>query len=152
MMKTIQAILFFCLGLVSISAMAEQKKVFAGKDGAEYEVHYMALSSTFLLPEVARQYGLSRSKALGVINVSVLKVQDDGTKQAVGALVDINTKNDIQQVQHLDVNQVTEGRAIYYIAQVQFREGAVLTFDLSVYAQGEIDPFKIRFGHTFYND
>ncbi len=138
--------------LVASLSYAEQKKVFAASDGTEYEVHYIAFNSTFLAPDVAKQYDLTRSKALGVINVSVLQVKEDGSREAVGAIVNMNAKNDIQQVQHLSMQQVIEGKAIYYIAQLQYREGEILTFDISVFPQGVTDPFKLRFSHNFYND
>lgn len=138
--------------LMAVPSYAEQKKVFAAPDGTEYEVHYIAFNSTFLEPDVAKQYDLTRSKALGVVNVSVLKVNVDGSREAVGAIVNMNAKNDIQQVQHLSMQQVIEGKAIYYIAQLQFREGEILTFDISVFPQGVSDPFRLRFSHNFYND
>lgn len=138
--------------LSAMSAHAEQKKVFVGTDGQEYEVHYIALNSTFLQPEVAQQYGLTRSRALGLVNISVLKVLDSGATEAVGALVDINAKNDIQQVQHMDFQQVVEGKAIYYIGQVQYREAEILTFNATIYPQGVNEPFRLRFSHSFYND
>jgi hypothetical protein len=143
---------FFFTALLSVPSLAEQKKVFSALDGTEYEVHYIAFNSTFLQPEIARQYDLTRSKALGVVNVSVLKVNENGSREPVGALVNMNAKNDIQQVQHLSMQQVIEGKAIYYIAQIQYREGEVLTFDISVFPQGVTDPFQLRFSHNFFND
>lgn len=147
-----RGVFFVMFCLCASAVQAEQKKIFSTPGGDEYEVHYIAFSSTFLTPDIARQYGLSRSKALGVVNISVLKRKADGSTEAVGALVDLNAKNDIQQVRHLDVNQVVEGKSIYYIGQVQYREGEVLTFDVSVFPQGVADPLKLRFSQTFYND
>lgn len=138
--------------LFSSFTLAEQKKIFTGSDGAEYEVHYIAFTSTFLQPEIARKYDLVRSRAMGMVNISVLKVLEDGRREAVGALVDINAKNEIQQVQHMNFQQIIEGKSIYYIGQVQYREGEILTFDAVIYPQGVVDPFRLRFTHNFYND
>lgn len=152
-MQNIKRIVLLSLMLMcSALAYAEQKKVFDGPDGTEYDVHYIALSSTFLEPDVARSYGLTRSKALGLLNISVIQRFPDGRTKPVGAVIEANAKNDIQQVRHLNMNQIVEGEAIYYIAQVQFREGEILTFDISVYPQGVIDPLKLRFAHTFFNE
>lgn len=148
----VYAVCLFASLIMSAPSFAEQKKVFAAPDGTEYEVHYIAFNSTFLEPEVAKQYDLARSKALGIVNISVLKVNEDGGREAVGAIVNINAKNDIQQVQHLSMQQVIEGKAIYYIAQLQFREAEILTFDVSVFPQGVSDPFQLRFSHNFFND
>jgi len=133
-------------------AIAEQKEVFDGPDGSEYEVHYIAFVSEFLDPEVAKQYKLVRSKALGVVNISVIKVDAEGKRKAVGAMVETKMSNDIQQQQFLSFQQVVEGTAIYYIAQHQFRESELLTFDVTVYAEGSIKPMKLRFTQNFYNN
>lgn len=140
--------------LLSCSALvqAEQKKVFDGPDGSEYEVHYIGFTSTFLDPEVAKQYELVRSRALGVINISVIKVGQDGSRKAVGAVLQAKMTNDIQQNQFLSFQQVVEGPAIYYLAQLQFREGEVLTFDVSVFPEGSVKPLQFRFVQNFYND
>ena len=150
--SSISALLLLVLSLASSIAFAEQKKVFDGPDGSEYEVHYIAFTSTFLEPEVAKQYDLVRSKALGIVNISVLKVDTDGKKKAVGAMVQTKMTNDIQQTQFLSFQQVVEGPAIYYLAQLQFREGENLTFDVSVYPEGSVQPLQFRFVQNFYND
>jgi len=136
----------------SIFAYAEQKEIFDGPDGSEYEVHYMALVSTFLEPEIAKQYQLVRSKALGLINISVIKIDKDGTRKAVGAVVETRMNNDIQQQQFLSFKQIVEGPSIYYIAQFQFSESELLTFNITVYGEGSIKPMSIRFSQNFYND
>lgn len=138
--------------LISLSVHAEQMKVFDGPDGSEYEIHYIALTSTFLQPDVAKQYGIIRSRARGLVNISVIRRFPDGSKKAVGSVVEGLAINDIRQQLHMPFQQVVEGEAIYYISQVQFREGEVLIFDLTLYPEGQIDPLKMRFAHTFYND
>jgi hypothetical protein len=144
--------LFWLLMAISFTVNAEQKKVFDGPDGSEYEVHYIAFESTFLDKDIARQYGLVRSKAMGVLNVSMIHVSAMGERKAVPFLLETNAKNDIQQVTHVSMSQVIEGESVYYIGQIQFREGDVMTIDLAAYPQGAIDPFRIRFAHTFYNN
>lgn len=136
----------------SLLAQAEQKKVFDGPEGSEYDLHYIAFSSTFLEPEIAKQYGLVRSKAVGVINVSLIQRFDNGTTKAIPAVVQAKVTNEIQQQNFLSVQQVIEGKAIYYIAPVQFSEGKHLRFDLEVYPQGQTEPLLHRFTHAFFND
>lgn len=141
------------LSLSSVSGVhAEQMKLFDGPDGSEYEVHYIAFTSTFLDPEVAKQYEIVRSKALGIVNISVIKKTPDGKRKAVGAVLQTQMTNDIQQNQFLSFKQIVEGEAIYYLAQLQFREGEVLTFDTSVFPEGSMKPLQFRFVQNFYND
>ena len=134
------------------SSQAEQMQRFDGPDGGYYEVHYMAFISTFLQPEIAQQYQLVRSRAVGVVNVSVLKKSADGSVKAVGSVLEGRMINDIQQQQMLSFQQIVEGPAIYYLSQMQITEGEVLTFDLSLYPEGSGQPLKLRFSQTFYHD
>tara|TARA_R110002072_G_scaffold622_4_gene4781 strand:+ start:21568 stop:22029 length:462 start_codon:yes stop_codon:yes gene_type:complete len=141
-------ILCFFIGSVN----AEQKKVFDGPDGSEYEIHYIGFTSTFLDPEVAKQYDIVRSRALGIVNISVIKVEKDGSRKAVGAVLQTKMTNDIQQNQFLSFKQIVEGPAIYYLAQLQFREAEILVFDVSVFPEGSVKPLQFRFAQNFYND
>jgi len=138
--------------LLSGLANAEQKKVFDGPNGSEFHVHYIAFPSTFLQPEIAQQYQLIRSKAVGIINISVIQKMANGTTTSLGTVLEGRMTNDIQQQQMLSFQQVTEGKSVYYLAQVQFSQGEVLTFDVTAYPQGHRNPLKLRFTQTFYND
>ena len=148
-LKYVTVIFFFLLASI---VNAEQKEVFDGPDGSEYEVHYIAFVSTFLSPETAKQYQLIRSKALGMVNVSIIKVDSSGKRTAVGASVETRMSNNIQQQQFLSFQQVVEGSAIYYLSQFQFAESELLTFDLTVYPEGGVKPLSVRFSQNFYND
>ncbi|KZY41282.1 hypothetical protein A3732_18435, partial [Oleiphilus sp. HI0050] len=119
---------------------------------SDYEVHYIAFASTFLDEEVARQYQLVRSRSLGLVNISIIKVDKEGKRKAVGGSVQAEMINEIRQSQFLSFQQVIEGDAIYYLAQLQYREGDLLTFDVTVYPQGGTQPLKLRFTQNFYND
>jgi len=131
---------------------AEQKEVFDGPDGSEYEVHYIGFVSTFLDPEVAKQYQLVRSRALGIVNISVIKVDAEGKRKAVGAVVEIKMTNNLQQPQFLSSQQVVEGNAIYYLSQLQYKEGELLIFDVTIYPEGRTKAMQFRFSQNFYNE
>ena len=151
-MKPYSIVLSFVVMLASFTAFAEQKKIFDGPGDSEYDLHYIAFNSTFLKPEIAKQYALIRSKAMGVINISVIQRYPDGSTKAVPAVVQGKVTNEIQQQQFLAFQQVIEGPAIYYLTQVQFSEGKHLRFDLEVYPQGQSEPLIHRFSHAFFSD
>ncbi|MBL4743729.1 MAG: DUF4426 domain-containing protein [Cycloclasticus sp.] len=146
------AFLVLMIILSSTFAKAEQKEVFDGPNGSEYEVHYIGFASTILDAEIAQQYQLVRSRALGIINISIIKIEADGKRKAVGAAVEIKMMNNIQQAQFLSSKQVVEGKAIYYLSQLQYKEGELLTFDVTIYPEGRIAPIQLRFSQNFYND
>ena len=136
----------------SQTIIAEQKEVFDG-----YEVHYNAFSSTFLTQEVAKNYEIVRSKAIGVLNISVLKTDNETAANkklptAVSAHIEGMVTNNIQQQRHLQFRRVIEGDAIYYIAEFQYSDGELLVFDVGVSPQGSLKPLKMRFSQNFYNN
>lgn len=129
------------------SATAEQKESFG-----DYEIHYSAFASTFLSPAVAKQYDIVRSRALGIINISVLKKSESGIFEPVAAHVEGVMSNDIQQKKHLGFRRIKEGKAIYFISEIQYMEGEVLAFNISATPEGQQQPLKMRFSQTFYNE
>lgn len=133
--------------LTSQSVNAEQKESFG-----DYEVHYSAFASTFLSPDVAKQYDIVRSRALGIINISVLKKSESGIFEPVAAHVEGVMTNDIQQKKHLGFRRIKEGKAIYFISEIQYMEGEVLAFNISATPEGQQQPLKLRFSQTFYNE
>lgn len=119
------ALLFIALCL-SLPALAERKQSFGDLD-----VHYSAFNSSFLQPEVAAAAGLSRGKQQGVLNISVFKAGHPAV-----AVVSGEMRNLLGQTHSLRFKQVTEGEAIYYLAQFPIEQQEVLRFSISIQADG----------------
>ncbi|MDP3978527.1 MAG: DUF4426 domain-containing protein [Pseudomonas sp.] len=119
------ALLFIVLCL-SLPALAERKQSFGDLD-----VHYSAFNSSFLQPEIAAAAGLSRSKTQGVLNIAVLKAG-----QPAAAMVSGEMRNLLGQVRSLSFKQVSEGEAIYYLAQFPIEQQEMLRFSLKIQAGG----------------
>ena len=118
--------LLLLLGLLlSNQVNAEQKQVLGS-----WDVHYIALNTTFLTPKVAKQNAIVRSKFNGLINISVLDRQD---KTAQSPVLTGEAKNLIGVVKKLKFKQVIEGKAIYYLAVLPFsdREQYRITIDIN---------------------
>ncbi|MBN3562344.1 DUF4426 domain-containing protein [Aliamphritea spongicola] len=128
-------------------ALAEQK-VTQGK----YEVHYNAFNSTFLQPNVAQSYGIKRGKTRGLLNVSVLEKQADGSTKPVVAVVNGKATNLTSQEQALNFRQIRETNALYYIAEYAFTDDQVLRFNLQVQADPNSAATNIKFEQRFYAD
>lgn len=129
-------------GLWPLAAQAEQKQVLGN-----WDVHYIAINSTFLTPDVAKQYGIVRSKFNGLINISVLNRQD---KTAQSVILTGEAKNLLGVVKKLTFKEVTEGKAIYYLAVLPFsdREQYRITLNIN---DGQ-EQKTLRFEHKFYAD
>ncbi len=145
MQKLLNTLIFFFFVLFASLASAEQKQVFG-----DYEVHYIALPTTVLDPTIAKQYNLARSKSTGFLNVSVLKKQPDGSTRAISAFVRGHVRNMVQQQRELEFSRISEGTAVYQIAQFWYSEGENMVFELEVQADPEQGPFSLRFSQAIY--
>jgi len=134
------ALLFIALCL-SLPALAERKQSFGDLD-----VHYNAFNSSFLQPEIASAVGLSRSKTQGVVNISVLK-----TGQPTAARVSGEMRNLLGQIHSLRFKQVSEGEAIYYLAQFPIEQQEMLRFSLKIQA-GSGTTHSLDFNQEFFPD
>ena len=86
------------------------------KDYGDYVVHYNAFTTDVLQAETAKHYQIRRSKNRGMINISVQK--KDKSKSAVTANVSGTASNLTGQLKNLDIKEVKEGDAIYYISWI----------------------------------
>jgi len=133
-----------CLLVLSLSfkADAEQKKQLGS-----WDVHYIAFPAPLLTPEIAQQYKLQRSKYNGVINISVL---DTESKQAQQVTISGIAKDLQGRQRTLEFTEVTEGSAVYYLAQLPFRHEQRFTFTISISNSSETQ--QLMFDQTFYVD
>ncbi|MGX5915546.1 DUF4426 domain-containing protein [Aliidiomarina sp. Khilg15.8] len=137
------------MGLVWAPAQAQQDDGQTMQRLGDWEVHYSAFPSTFLLPQIAEQYGLTRSNARGVVNISVLDAtSEERTAQRVN--VDGYALNDVGQRRNLEFRRHIDGDAIYYITQVPHGNEDKLRFIISI-RQGSTEQ-ELTFEHTFYRN
>jgi len=108
----------------SNTANAEQKQTLGN-----WDVHYSAFTSTFLSPQVASTYGITRSASKGVLNISVLdkKTQAPQELEVTGQVV-----NPLGQVQSLEFQKITEAEAVYYITQFDYTNAETLRFTINI--------------------
>lgn len=128
--------------LLTLPAMAERKH-----SVGEYDVHYIAFNSGFLQPDIAAAAGLVRSKAQGVVNVSVLKAG-----KPVAAQVSGTVRNLLGQDYPLTFKQLKErDEAIYYLAQFPFDSRENLRFNLNIQPTGAAS-INFDFTQEFFPD
>ncbi|MGB2742237.1 MAG: DUF4426 domain-containing protein [Cognaticolwellia sp.] len=113
------------------------------------DVHYIALGSTFLTPEIAKAYNIERSRYKGLVNISVLDNTQDG-KPSKTVFISGNARNDVGQINSLDFTEVKEGDAIYYLAQVNYTNEETIYFDINITDKGK--QHKLKFSQKFYVD
>jgi len=138
-------ILLLFLALMSAPlANAQNMKTLGSMD-----VHYMAIGATFLTPQVAKAYGIKRSKYNALINISVLD-NTQKTKPAKAVSISGTALNLTGQYKRLEFEEVREGKAIYYLAQLNYRDKEKVKFELTI-TDGK-ESHDLMFEQTFYVD
>ncbi|WDE10671.1 DUF4426 domain-containing protein [Thalassomonas haliotis] len=138
-------LLCLLLGLVFAStANAENMKKIGNLD-----VHYMAIGATFLTPEIAKAYGIERSRYNGLVNISVLDNSQKNTPAKTVVMMG-KARNDLGQIKSLEFREVKEGMAVYYLAQIKYSHEETIHFDIDIIDGSE--KHKIKFSQKFYVD
>lgn len=112
-------------------------------------VHHNAVPSTSLTPDVARQYGITRSANRALVNISV-RQGEPGADRAVQAAVKLSATNLNGQRLELRAREVREGDAVYYLAEARVTGNDTLVFELEVTPEGATAPIKASFRQEFF--
>ncbi|MEC9363527.1 MAG: DUF4426 domain-containing protein [Pseudomonadota bacterium] len=132
--------------LCSLGAAAEQYV-----DDGPFRVHYAAVNTTALTPEVARQFGVARTRneILLVLNA---QQRIDGRYVPVPATASGTATTLLGHVQTLELRAVREAEVHYVVASFQTLDGEFMTIDAQVLPQGANAPLQVRFRQQFYRD
>ena len=147
-MKTLFKALTLLTVMLSAAVSAQQAQHFE-----DYSIHYNALSSSLISPEVAKAYGIRRSDSRALINISVLKNAENQLPTAVKAKVTASGRNLTGQTREIDMREIDEGDdAIYYIGELSVRNMETFDFTVMVTPEGHSKPFKVKFRQQFYTE
>tara|TARA_R110000772_G_scaffold152999_2_gene263934 strand:- start:5509 stop:5958 length:450 start_codon:yes stop_codon:yes gene_type:complete len=145
-------ILFKKIGLLSIvtcclliSAVHAEEAELAGA----YTVHYIAVNSSFISPEIAAQYGIVRSPRSAFLNISVIK-NTGGTGTPVRATVTGEKGNLLGQNSTIDFIEIREGTAVYYLGQFEFSNAENLRFSLEIQPENSGPVYPISYTTQMY--
>lgn len=126
------------------AAVAEQAQKFG-----DIEVHYNAMLTSDLSPEVAKTYKIDRSNTRGLLTVSVLKKNGSSQPVPIVAKVSAYLVNLNSQLGTIDLREIREGTAIYYLGEFRVAPPDTLKFNLTVGEPGR-GKREIAFSQTFY--
>ena len=134
--------------LTSLPAAAQQSQNFG-----DFTVHYNAMRSSMISPEIAKAYGIKRSDSRGLINISVLKNAEDKTTTAVKAKIAASGRNLTGQTRNVEMREINEGDgAIYYLGELSVRNMETFDFTVMVQPEGQDRPFNVKFRQQFYTE
>ena len=127
------------------SIQADQSQTFG-----DFTVHYNAFTTDALQPELARAYGIKRSKSRVLVNVSVLKRVLGTTGRPVSGEVSARAINLNNQLKTIAMRQVAENGGIYYLGELTVDHGETLTFIIEVSPEGTDKTHTIEFQQRFF--
>ncbi|TCV88187.1 DUF4426 domain-containing protein [Sulfurirhabdus autotrophica] len=131
--------------IASGSAFAERSQTFG-----DIEVHYNAISTDDLTPDVAKSYKLDRSKNRGLLTIAVLKKNKLGVGQPIKAEITASATNMSAQLSSLTLREVQEGNAIYYLGDFRVSPPDTMTFAIKVIPQGESKAHDVDFKQQYF--
>ncbi|MFL0800232.1 MAG: DUF4426 domain-containing protein [Agarilytica sp.] len=142
---------FYCFSSPAFSQVSAQaaKPYDTTTEFAEYTVKHVVFNSTFVLPEIAKIYKLKRSKYESLLNISIYKKGEVGS---IPATISGTVKNLMQQQKVLDIKQIEEQNAVYYLSPVRVANEELLHFELNVRPKGSKQDLTVKFSQKVYAD
>lgn len=131
----------------SLPALAENS---TKADG--YTIHHNAFSADTLNPEVAKAYGLQRSKYRGLLNVTVIKDEPGTTGIPQPAAVDVDIVTLSGQKSRIPMRQLGDQKAIYYIGEFPVYDQQTINFEIRVKPQGAESTHTMKMSQQFFTD
>ncbi len=144
--RSLRRLLFAALlAALAAPAVAQQAETFG-----PYRVHYNALNTNLLTPDVARSYGIQRAGTRAMLNVTVL---DADAVEAIPARITATATNLTGQRRDIELREIREQDAIYYIGTFRVHNEETLNFAVQVSPEGhQGDPFAFDFRQQFFVD
>ena len=122
-------------------------------DIENFTIHYNAINTSQLPPQVAQSYGIQRSSSRALLNITILDNASGEPVPVQASAISASARNLTGQTRSIELREVNESdEAIYYIGQ--FRVNNMETFDFTVTAnvEGRAEPLELKFRQQFYTE
>lgn len=120
------------------------------KSVGDYTVHYSAFTTDTLPRSVAKAYGIQRSQNRALLNISVLKKVMGTTAQPVRARITGTATNLNAQLRELNMRELSEDGAVYYITDFPIENDETLNFNLTIRPENSDQTIELNFQQQFY--
>lgn len=120
------------------------------KEFGEYVVYFNAVPTDALDAEIAAEYGIVRSKNRVLLNIVMEHRPAIGAPTVVPGVVEASATNLNGQLRNLVTREISEGEAIYYIAETQVVNGENMIFMIKATPESTTTPLEVRFQKQFF--
>ncbi|MHB1174672.1 MAG: DUF4426 domain-containing protein [Sulfuriferula sp.] len=114
------------------------------------EIHYNAMPTDELQPAVAKNYHIERSHNRGMLTIAVLRKNKLGVSEPVPAELTATVVNLNSQLAEIDMREVKEGGAVYYLGEFRITPPDTLKFSVTAKPSGETRKYKAEFNRPFF--
>jgi hypothetical protein len=148
MKQFLTALLMLGAFFFSMAGEAQQSQ-----DFGDYVVHYNALNTNLIPPQVAQGYGIQRSSSRALLNVTVLKKVMGSPGTPVNAMVTATGTNLTGQKRDIKIRRSDDPEgAIYYLGEFPVHNLETYRFDINVKIDGVSEPLVVKFEQQFYTE
>ncbi len=116
----------------------------------QYKVFHSVFNSSFIKPDIASSYNLTRGSDQALVNIALIKTGADGQSNGLPAEVSGRVTNLMQQSKPLQFIEINEQNAVYYLAPLRFNNEEVLHFTIEVKHEGK--TYDVKFSKKLYVD
>ena len=118
----------------------------------DFELHYNAIRSDTLPPEMAQAYGLARSREHALITVAMLRRLTDGRTAAVDGTVTVRVRRLTGNVADVAMRRIVEQAAISFIGELPIRGIEMVVFDIEAVPSDSGEKLHAEFRREFSAD
>jgi hypothetical protein len=122
------------------------------QDFDAYRVRYSALPTDQLLPDVAKSYGINRSRQRGLLNIAVQKNASGSESDPIRAALDGSATSLGGQRVPLKFREISEDGAVYYISEFPVSPPDTYRFEIKVTPESATTSYTVRFNQDFVAD
>ena len=117
-----------------------------------YTIHHNAFTTDSLPVQVATAYGIQRSKNRVLLNVTVLRDNPGTMGTPVRAEIRAVARNLYGQIRPIELREIVEDKAIYYIADFPVDHREILNFEFEILPEGGRYPLRATMRQEFWTD
>ena len=133
--------------IFSLPALAENSTHTGG-----YTIHHNALTTDSLPIQVANAYGIQRSRSRALLNVSVIRDEPGTMGTPVQAEIRAVARTLYGQIRPINLREIIEDRAIYYIADFPVAHREILHFEFEILPAGGRYPLRASMRQEFWTN
>lgn len=116
----------------------------------DYTIHVSAFNSDTLQPSMAKAYNIIRSKNRGLLTITVVKKSNAANGAPIKAKVDAQATNLTGQLKNIQVREINDGGAVYYISEFNVADKEILDFTINVRPVNNNGPYTVTLRQQFF--